>query len=237
MQREMDGIHRTIAGQARGLAGVVTISATEGTGSEWLLPVLEDLRRSYPDITVRLQIESRAVDLVAREADIALRLGRPTQLDLISRKLADIGFGLYASRSHLQQWGPVRALADLDQAAWVRGEFGRDAHSLLAGFLATHGLAHRIALSTNSPTAQIGAVAQGIGFGILSHRWAEDYPELVPVLPELAVGTIDLWLVTHVDLRHSARIRAVSDHIARFAERDRRRFAVGGRGEGPVGSP
>ncbi|MEM9302996.1 MAG: LysR family transcriptional regulator [Pseudomonadota bacterium] len=229
MQREMDSIQRTIAGASRGLAGEVTISATEGTGSEWLIPVLEPLRSSYPDITIRLQIDIRAVDLVAREADIALRLGEPTQLELISRKLATIGFGLYAARSYCERAGRPEKLPDLANHDWVRGKFTARAgnNDRLSVFLADEGLPHRIAVTTNSPSAQIAAVDRGLGIGILSHRWAASFPNLVPLIPEFDAMTIDLWLVTHEDLRHSARIRAVADHIVAAAEADRELFALG----------
>ncbi|WP_167854710.1 LysR family transcriptional regulator [Mangrovimicrobium sediminis] len=217
MQREMVAIQRLADGQAQGLSGTVTISASEGTGSKWLIPVLGDLRRKYPDITVDLRIESRSVDLVQREADIALRMARPTQLDLICRKLSDIGFGLYASTDHLATFGAVEELGDLNGADWVRGRFLPGERSYLEEFLTGNELDYRITLTTNSPAAQMESVRHGLGFGLISHRWASLYPDVVRVLPDLSVMSMELWLVTHEDLRHSARIKAVADVIAEHA--------------------
>ena len=90
-----------------------------------------------------------------------------------------------------------------------------------------HALKRRIAVSTNSPAAQICAVRSGIGLGVLSHRWASQESNLVRVLPDFEAASIDLWLVTHEDLRYSARIRAVADHISEAARRDEALSAKG----------
>jgi DNA-binding transcriptional LysR family regulator len=67
---------------------------------------------------------------------------------------------------------------------------------------------------TNSPAAQLSAVQSGFGIGVLSHRWAAMAGNLTRLLPDYTAAKIELWLVTHEELRHSARIRAVSDFIA-----------------------
>ncbi|MFV8816858.1 LysR family transcriptional regulator [Haliea sp. E17] len=219
MQREMHAIQRLTDGQHRGLRGNVRISASEGTGSKWLVPVLAEFKRKYPEITIDLRIEARNVDLVQREADIALRMGRPTQPALIVRKLATVGFGLYASSDYLEGFGAVNGIGDLDNADWVHGHFSERVDDVLLEFLSRHQLSHRIGLSTNSPAAQIEGVRRGMGFGLLSHRWATIYPDLRQVLPDLSMQRMELWLVTHEDLRHSARIKAVADHIAESARR------------------
>lgn len=227
MSREMFAIRRRVAGAVTGMAGQVTVSANEGTGSEWLIPVLADLQRMHPDIYVELKIDLRAADLVQREADIALRLGRPTQQELIARKLADVGFALYASEQFLAAHGPITSLDDLQDKPWVRGNFIKTGNDALMAFMSEHNLRYRIALSTNSPAAQIAAVRAGLGIAVISHRWASTYPELVPLLPALEVASLELWLVSHSDLRHSARMRAVADYIIEAARKDESLFAGG----------
>lgn len=227
MSQEMHAIRRGVAGSAKGLFGQVTVSANEGTGTEWLIPVLASLQHKYPDIRVELKIESRAADLVQREADIALRMGRPSQLELIVRKLATVGFGFYASKAWLENNGDVNDLQDLQGVSWVRGAFSAGHKDALGTFFEEHALKPTIAVSTNSPTAQLLAVRAGMGVGVLSHRWASRVPELQRILPDFEAVDIDLWLVTHEDLRYSARIRAVADHIAEAARLDADNFARG----------
>lgn len=231
MEREMHAIRRTLDGQSQGLCGGVTISAMEGTGSQWLIPVLSSLKDKYPDIQVELNIESRTVDLLGREADLALRFGRPSQLDLITRKLTDIEFGVYASKRYLHGVGAIKLVEDLQRVSWVRGDFSADHKDVAMDlFKRNHPEAFSpevdsISMRTNSPTAQLASVQAGIGVGLLSHRWASNDDELVNLLPSLVAVNYELWLVTHEGLRHSARIKAVADHIAEAALRDRHLFA------------
>ncbi|MEO0437476.1 MAG: LysR family transcriptional regulator [Pseudomonadota bacterium] len=227
MSREMLSIKRLADGSVSGLHGQVTVSANEGTGSEWLVPVLAELQQVYPDISIDLRIESRTVDLVQREADIALRMGRPTQLDLITRKLASVGFGFYASEAWLERNEPINVMADLNGRRWVWGVFGPNRTDLLGDYLRERNVESELALRTDSPAAQLRAVQEGMGLAVLSHRWASKHPDLRRVLPDVAAATYDLWLVTHEDLRHSARIRAVADHIAAAAQRDAALFEHG----------
>ncbi len=227
MQREVTTIERVADGQASGLSGTVTISASEGTGSKWLVPILADLHREYPEIAIELRIEARNADLVQREADIALRMGRPTQGDLITRKLVTIGFGLYASRDYLAKTGELLKTEDLESQEWIVGRFNERGSDPLRDFLAVHNLGGHFTITTNSPAAQLESVRQGLGISLLSHRWASNYQELKAVIPGMTVFSEDLWLVTHEDLRHSARIRAVADHIAAHARDAASSFAYG----------
>ena len=233
MEREMLAIERTVEVQSKGFCGEVTISATEGTGTEWLTPVLYAFHQSYPDIVITVQIENRAVDLVRREADIALRLGRPTQPELIARRLVTIGFGLYAAPAYLDAAKPITSIAELVDHQLVgldmtetRIDPGSSAMSI-EKITDQTGQTGRYVYQSNSPTAQVSAVQAGFGIGILSHRWAAMVPGLQRVLPEFTAAEIDLWLVTHEELRHSARIRAVSDFIAERIIADDALFARG----------
>jgi DNA-binding transcriptional LysR family regulator len=214
MEREMLAIERSLEVQSKALCGEVTISATEGTGTDWLTPVLFDFHQHYPEIVVKVQIESRAVDLIHREADIALRLGRPKQADLIARRLVNVGFGLYASPAYLDRAEPLSSVADLASHQLVGLDMNRERINAAEAFPAAQPLEGNYVYLTNSPAAQLSAVQSGFGIGVLSHRWAAMAGNLTRLLPDYTAAKIELWLVTHEELRHSARIRAVSDFIA-----------------------
>ena len=85
----------------------------------------------------------------------------------------------------------------------------------------------KIVVLTNSPTAQLSAVLAGYGISAISHRWASRYPDLQAVLPEMTVATTDMWIVTHEELRHSARIRAVFDYLSERLTSAESLFATG----------
>jgi DNA-binding transcriptional LysR family regulator len=226
MEREMLAIDRTLEIQSKALVGEVILSATEGTGTEWLTPVLFDFHRQYPEIVVKVQIENRPVDLLHREADIALRLGRPTQGELIARKLVTVGFGLYASPAYLAEAGEPATVEALSghhlvglDAVGTRASIPAFAEALPQG---------KYVYLTNSPAAQISAARAGFGIAVLSHRWAAMVGGLIRLMPDYTPKTIDLWLVSHEELRHSARIRAVSDFITTRLKKDAALFEFGG---------
>lgn len=210
MEREMLAIERSLEVHSTELCGEVVISATEGTGTEWLSPVLFEFRQQYPEILVKVQVENRAVDLLHREADIALRLGRPTQPSLIARHLVTVGFGLYASPEYIERAGMPQSFDDLANHDMV----GFDNLDGVRGWNSADELPGNYVYHSNSPAAQLSAVEAGFGIGRLSHRWVAMRGKLERVLPDYTAHQLELWLVCHEELRYSARIRAVSDFIA-----------------------
>ncbi len=231
VERDVLAIEGMIEGQTKGLSGEVVISAAEGLGSEWLAPELVEFQRRHPDIMINVQIENRRVDLLHREADIALRMGRPDEDDLIAQRLANLHFGLYARRGLIENPDSIRAITDLRPYPRVEFSTGRSlisAQRQFAQMVASEPAFDRPpAYVTNSPAAHIAAVRAGLGVGVLSHRWASLYKDLVPVLPKLDLPAVELWIVTHQDLRHSARIRAVKDFIVERVDANRGYFEGG----------
>ncbi|MEM1439506.1 MAG: LysR family transcriptional regulator [Pseudomonadota bacterium] len=234
MQSEMHAIGRALDVQSSGLSGTVTISATEGTGTEWLAPELRAFHDQYPDIVLNLLIEARAVDLVRREADIALRIGEPTQPDLIARKLVKIGFGWYASREWLARNGPIKSEEEVLRKDIVGFASESQAPGILPLVEAPPDATMHFSVTSNSMAARMSAIRAGYGVGVASHRWATMYPELVNVFPGRNVGSADLWIVTHEELRHSARIRAVFDYLSEHVRNAAEAFETGFEGEAPA---
>jgi len=227
MEREMYAIERSLEAQSTALCGEVVVSATEGTGTEWLTPVLKDFHEEYPEILVTVQIDNRAVDLVHREADIAIRLGQPAQDNVIAKKLLTVGFGLYASPQYLAGTPPVERLEDLAAHKLVGLDAaGTDVRSPVA-LTRANPLPGRYVYLSNSPAAQLSAVRAGFGIGLISHRWATMQGDLVRLLPDYTPQTLDLWLVTHEDLRYSARIRVIYDFLAERIVQDKSLFQSG----------
>lgn len=229
MESEMLAIERNLEAQSTALRGEVTISATEGTGTEWLTPVLRDFHREYPEILLNIQIESRAVDLIHREADIALRLGQPVQPELIARRLVTVGFGLYASQAYLDSAPPLRSLDDLSSHKLIGllgpGNRLRETNT----FPITKPLQGNYVYTSNSAAAQLAAAQAGFGIAVFSHRWAAMTGKLTRVLPDYTAASIDMWLVTHEELRYSARIRTTFDFIAARVLADAELFEWGSR--------
>ena len=187
------------------LAGTVRISAPPMTASHFLAPRLATLREAWPDIDLELIGESRDADLAHGEAELALRLARPTAAGLAARALGRMGSGLYASPAHAvrppQEWvflGYDRSLGQVAQHTWLEGiADGR-----------------RFVLRSNDLAVLYQACRAGLGIALLPHFLARSDTALVAVPCDDAPPPRSLWLVVHPDVRRSPRVRAVADSLA-----------------------
>lgn len=187
------------------LAGTVRISAPPMTASHFLAPRLATLREAWPDIDLELIGESRDADLAHGEAELALRLARPTAAGLAARALGRMGSGLYASPAHAvrppQEWvflGYDRSLGQVAQHTWLEGiADGR-----------------RFVLRSNELAVLYQACRAGLGIALLPHFLARSDTALVAVPCDNAPPPRSLWLVVHPDVRRSPRVRAVADSLA-----------------------
>jgi DNA-binding transcriptional LysR family regulator len=217
MEQEARAAEVAVTGRDRALAGPVRITATEGLAIDWLTPELVVFQREHPEIEIQFLIRNTNVNLLEREADIAVRLGRPRQADLVARRVGDLAYGLYAARSYLDLRGRPRDDEDLrSHQAVVFDELLR--HAQLGAWLEKSLGPARIVYRANSIQAQLSAMRAGYGIGAQAPFIASRRAELERVLPERGL-LLDIWLVTHPGLRRSARMRAVYDFlIARFEE-------------------
>ncbi len=225
MEQDAQAVELAVSGRDRALAGSVRITATEMLGSDWLTPELASFHREHPAIEIQVLIDNANLNLLRREADIALRLGRPRQADLVGRKVGRLVFGLYAARSYLDRAGrPAKSedLAQHDCVAFDDALRHRGPGSWLEELVARG----RIVYRANSVRAQLAAIRAGFGIGGHSSAFADPLPELERVFPDLGLE-LELWLVTHAGLRRSARIRAVFDYLAERFTEQRDRFGDG----------
>lgn len=195
------------------LDGVVRVSCTEGLGTQWLPRHLAAFHSAYPRLQVEVLVDNRAVNLVRREADIALRLFRPEQPDLVARKVGYLSMGMYGSESYLEAHGTPTRVSDLKQHAHIGFDeslAGRSDVQSLERMFKPENIVHR----SNSFVGQLEAAKFGVGLAMLDCFLAEPAPNLKRVLPEKLHHDMDVWLVTHAEVGRSARIRVLFDHIA-----------------------
>ncbi len=231
MADEADGIERARAGAGQALAGIVTLSCSEGIGDMWLPQVMRTFRRRHPDTRVEVIIDPRAVNLARREADIALRwMGPGNQNSLVGRKVLAAGFGLYAAPEYIQRRGRPQAVDDLQHHDGVMVSIGGAKPFWPKQLAAKTSTPQNITFACNSFSAHAQALIAGHGIGVLAHctwRGCTKGGELQRLLPEINIEE-DLWVVAHEDLRRNARIRAVYDYLVEALLRDREFFETGG---------
>jgi len=203
---------RAASGGASDAAGTVRITASDIVGAEVLPPLLAGFRRAHPGVNIELVLSNRVEDLLRGEADIAVRMVRPSQQALVARQIGDVGLGLYAHRRYLAHSPAPQTLAALRSGHALIG-FDQETpflRELLTRMPISRG---DFALRTDSDLAQLAAIRAGFGIGFIQHGIARRDPDLLPVLPEIGLA-MPMWLVLHEDLRASRRLRLMLDHLA-----------------------
>jgi len=206
-------ISLTASGQSQAIEGHVRITATNVMATFHLPAVLKRLREVAPGIEIDLVASNEVRDLTRREADIAIRHGRPEQPDLIAKLVHESSAHLYASTEFLDKHGRPETPSDLSDAPFIGVENSERLLPVLNGL----GLSlsrRNFHLTTASGTVIIELVRQGLGVSILIKETAALFPELEPVLPDLDPIPVPTWLVTHRELHTSRRIRLVFDLLA-----------------------
>ncbi|TWB39759.1 LysR family transcriptional regulator [Nitrospirillum pindoramense] len=212
METEALAAERAATGLDVGLEGTVRVTSPEWVG-QWLLgPQLAGLHNAHPGITVELVTDARLYSLTRREADVAFRFHRFDQNEIVQRRVAMVGFGLYAAPAYLARHGAP----DFTQ--------GAAGHSLILMNESFGGLADlpwllalaqnaRQALRTNSRDLQAVACAGGAGLAALPHVMAQARGLMAVDTPTPAPPR-EIWAGVHRDAQRIPRIRAFFDHMA-----------------------
>lgn len=223
MEEEALAIERIATGANQELQGIVRVSLIEDLGIKWLPQKLCEFHVEFPDLAIEAIIDNRNVNLLRREADIAVRLRPPEQGDLICRKVGSLNFGLYASQSYLDVHGLPERTTKLKNHYHVGfdEEMGRTPliKRLESLFKQDH-IRHR----SNSHMGIVEATVAGLGFGALCCFVGNPHPSLRRVLKNEIDYRREIWLVTHAEINSSARIRAVFDFLGNALEDDAMRL-------------
>jgi DNA-binding transcriptional LysR family regulator len=213
---------RRIGGEDARPEGIVRLSTTESMAT-FLVQGLAGLGQSHPKIRVEVATSSAALDLTRREADVALRLFRERNPALVTRKIGEIGWSIYAARSYLERtsWSPqVHDQARLLQGHAVVGYRGPAGRSTGATWLAAHSDEADVVLLGDSVLSVLTAVSAGLGVSVLPCFLAAERPSLVRLVPEV-VATVEAFLVIPPDHRNTVRVHIVMDALAELFVRER----------------
>lgn len=204
VEAEILNLDRKIAGQDLRLSGTVRITTVDMLALSLLPRHLASFRAAYPGIELEVVATNAAVSLSRREADVALRVSNQPPETLVGRRVGRLVFAVY---------GAAASTVDIPLAEqdWIG--FDSDHEALIrcfANFLPET----RPIFRANSVALAIAAAKAGIGLAPLPCGIADLEPDLVRIAPLPDDFTLDLWLLTHEDLRRTARIRAFLDFLA-----------------------
>lgn len=210
---EVNGLARELVGKDLRLQGNIRVTAPEGVSLKLLAPHLARFCRLHPDIHIDLVATGMTLQLSRREADLAIRVTSKPPDTSIGRRICQFRFGLYASPAYLKKHGP-RELAEHD---WVMTDDSRDWFPSAIWKRLGQPRA-RLVLSSNSTMAIVNAAVEGMGVAPLPCFLGDSEKGLRRVIPPLEEMTLELWLLTHTDLRHTARVRALMHFLQEALE-------------------
>jgi DNA-binding transcriptional LysR family regulator len=203
----------TAAGQSQSIEGTVSIAASEVYAAILLPPIVAKLRQAEPGIRIEIVASTKASDLQRREADIAIRNFRPTEPDLVARKIRDVPARLYATPAYLERIGNPKLPYDLRNADFVSidntGMFLKGLNAL--GLNLTE---RNFPIFTENYLVMWEMVKHGLGIGILDGNIGDAEPLVRRALPDLEPIMFPIWLVAHREVNTSRRVRAVFDLLA-----------------------
>ncbi|MGU3494765.1 LysR family transcriptional regulator [Xanthobacteraceae bacterium A53D] len=207
---DITSVTRRIAGRELSPAGELRIATNDTLLINLLMPLLAKFRASCPDVRLDVVLGNQAANLSKRDADVAIRATDAPPDNLVGRRVARIGWALYGRAS---DFPTPDAATDLDARDWISLGEGFGGMRVVKDTLARLP-PERIAYKVNTVLGLAEAVEMGLGIGFLPCFIADARPALVRLAaPEPAYGA-DLWLLTHPDLRHAARVRVFLDFMA-----------------------
>lgn len=207
-----------ILGEARERpTGKLKVTTTVGFGSTWLTPRIGQFLELYPEVSVDLVLDDRLLDLSMREADIAIRMQPPTQVDLVQRRLLTVHNHLYASPNYLERYGMPRDLEDLKNHKLIT--YGEDTPPPVTeiNWLQKAGRKLGIDLSpiltVNNIYGILLAVENDVGIASLPDYMIAEHPKFMRVLPAVAAPYFDTYLVYPDELRETKKISVFRDFL------------------------
>ncbi len=208
MQAAARSLSLLAAGRSEDMTGTVRITASSFVSLHVLPDILARIRQAEPDIQIELVPSDRSQNLLFREADIAIRMYRPEQLDVVTRHLGNLQLGLFASTTYLDRVGRPRNASDLTGHDLI----GYDTDEQIIRGMRDVGLnANRtwFALRCDDHNVLWALVRAGCGLGFAQCNVAEADPSVERVLPDLPLPSLPVWLTAHAAMRRTPRIRRV----------------------------
>lgn len=212
MAKEADHFLLRASGRASEASGPVRITASDIVATYVLPPILVALKEAEPGIDIELAPSNTVANLLARDADIAIRMVRPMQNDLIAVKVNDFAMGTHAHEHYLERHGEPETVDDLFGHRLV----GYDRDTLILNGMKALGMEGDRSLFTFRTDDQVAywelvKSGAGIGFGAL---WlGRQTPGVHHILPSLRIPPLPMWLASHEELRTSLKIRRVMDFL------------------------
>ena len=214
---KLKDVESNLIGHKDKLSGKLTITTVVSFGTTWLTPRIKEFMDLNPGIEVELIFADKELDLATRQADIAIRMRRPKQLNLIQKNFVDFNYHIYGSNEYLEKNGYPKSLKDLDKHKFIT--YGKGAPSpvynpdwvLRVG--AKDGKKRKSLMKVNSVYGLLLAVQSGVGLAALPDYIAHNKNGISKVLPNEPGKPTETHFVYPSSLKNNARLIAFRNFI------------------------
>ncbi len=212
LQASANRLQRLAEGQSQALNGRIRLAVNEMIAHYYLPIILPKFMDLYPNLSVEVDVSNKASSLDKRDADVAIRMFTPTQLDIVCRKLFDIPLGFYASSRYLEHYGTPTSPEQLfnyrvigydrdrqfeDGAQQLGWQIHNEQFKCRCDFMPLH--------------LELAANHGGI---IATHQALAELKKLKPINLGLNIQPLPVYLVCHRDVQHNQKIRVLMDFLA-----------------------
>ena len=199
------------------LSGKLVVTTVVSFGTTWLTPRIKEFMDLNPGIEIELIFDDKELDLATRQADVAIRMRRPKQLNLIQKKFVDFNYHIYGSNEYLEKNGYPKTLKDLDKHRFIT--YGKGAPSpvynpdwvLKVG--TKDGKKRKSLLKVNSVYGLLLAVQSGVGLAALPDYLVFQSTNLIKVLPKVEGPITEAHFVYPQSLKNVARVQAFRNFL------------------------
>ena len=214
---KLKDVESNLIGQKDKLNGKLVVTTVVSFGTTWLTPRIKEFMDLHPGIEIELIFDDRELDLSTREADVAIRMRRPRQLNLIQKKFVDFNYHIYGSNQYLEKNGYPKSLKDLDKHKFIT--YGKGAPSpvynpdwvLKVG--SKEGKKRRSLMKVNSVYGLLLAVQSGVGLAALPDYIAHNVSGITKVLPNETGKPTETHFVYPASLKNNARLMAFRNFL------------------------
>lgn len=202
-------------------SGLVKISATDGIASFWLTPNLVQIQSKFPNISIELLSETKEVDLLSRAAHIAVRLTESQSPEILQQRVGTVKFEVFASPKYVEKFGVPKDWGDL-QGHRIVDYTGYGTSKALGLWQRTIENQGKIVLTVNSAFGYVQALRSGAGLGMLPKFYEHAVSDLTPLDLDTDLFEMPVYLISHANTKHLARVDLIKQQISQLFARDRR---------------
>jgi DNA-binding transcriptional LysR family regulator len=197
--------------------GLITVTVAEFIGTHFLSPLLNKFHKTHPHIRLNLLMDDRILNLGMREADVAIRLYKPEQSDLIQKQIASVNFTICASKDYLKNNKPPKNLSDLKNHSLITYPEHvltpyQNPNWILEAAQLSH-QTHKSLITINSVSGIYNAVQNHAGIACLPKFMVTEKSGIISILTDIKPPAIDMYFVYAEARRNSKRIAIMRDFI------------------------